>query len=140
MNRIVYITNDGDDKNDGFVMPVRSWKRALKLKGGDNSIEMRIHGAAIKRVSKEIASKMETVEKGQVSLGSRRRSTYIAPTPDENPDADGERAAPDLKQFLQLEGDLLRGVGEKSVDCRADVLCLRPGPLLLWQMYDDRKR
>lgn len=57
VNRIVHITNDGDDRSDGFVMPVRSWKRALTVKGGDNSIEIRIHGAAIKRISKEIAKR-----------------------------------------------------------------------------------
>jgi hypothetical protein len=57
MSRMLYITNDGDDRNDGFVMPVYSWKRALRLKGGDNSIDMQIEGAAIKRITKEIAKR-----------------------------------------------------------------------------------
>jgi hypothetical protein len=55
MTRVIYISNHGDDKNDGFVMPIRSWKRALKIKRGDNSIEVHIGGDAIRRLTKEIA-------------------------------------------------------------------------------------
>jgi hypothetical protein len=55
VKKMVCISNGGDDKNDGFKTPVYSWKRALKLKGGDNSIDVFIDGAATKRISKEIA-------------------------------------------------------------------------------------
>jgi hypothetical protein len=46
MNRTVYISDDGDDANDGFTLrtPVYSWKQACKLKGGDNSIDMHLIG------------------------------------------------------------------------------------------------
>ena len=40
--KTVYVTNRGHDKNDGLspVMAVRSWERAKKIKGGNNSTEM----------------------------------------------------------------------------------------------------
>jgi hypothetical protein len=57
MNRTVYISDDGDDSNDGFTIhtPVYSWKEAYKLKGGDNSIDMHFIGNAAERIKKEIA-------------------------------------------------------------------------------------
>jgi hypothetical protein len=57
MSRTIYIANNGDDRNDGFVTPVYSWKRALRLKSGDNSIAMHIDGAALKRIHKEIVKR-----------------------------------------------------------------------------------
>ena len=59
MNRTVYISDDGDDANDGFTLrtPVYSWKQAYKLKGGDNSIDMHLIGGAAERIRNEIAKK-----------------------------------------------------------------------------------
>jgi hypothetical protein len=60
MNRTVYISDDGDDANDGFTLrtPVYSWKQACKLKGGDNSIDMHLIGGAAERmIRNEIAKK-----------------------------------------------------------------------------------
>ena len=53
MNRTVYISDGGDDANDGFTLrtPVYSWKQACKL------IDMHLIGAAAERIRNEIAKK-----------------------------------------------------------------------------------
>ena len=57
--KTVYISNSGNDKNDGFspAKPVHSWKRALKLQGGDNMIDIHVTGEAAKRITKEIVKR-----------------------------------------------------------------------------------
>jgi hypothetical protein len=40
--KAVYISNRGDDKNEGTIdKPVYSWKRAKEVQGGNNEISMR---------------------------------------------------------------------------------------------------
>ncbi len=61
-------------------------------------------------------------------------------TDKENGEADGERAAADAEQLLELEPDLLRPVGEVAGDGGGDLLRLGPRELLLGQMHDDPER
>jgi hypothetical protein len=49
--KAVYISNRGDDKNEGTIdKPVYSWKRAKEVQGGNNEISMRFldRGSAIR--------------------------------------------------------------------------------------------
>jgi hypothetical protein len=40
--KTVYISNRGDDKNDGAIdKPVYSWKRAKEIQSGNNEVSMR---------------------------------------------------------------------------------------------------
>jgi hypothetical protein len=40
--KTVYVSNRGDDKNDGTIdKPVYSWRRAKEIQDGDNEISMR---------------------------------------------------------------------------------------------------
>jgi hypothetical protein len=40
--RTVYVSNRGDDKNDGTIdKPVYSWKRAKEVQGGNDNIAVR---------------------------------------------------------------------------------------------------
>jgi hypothetical protein len=57
--KTVYISNSGDDRNDGFSphKPVHSSKRALKRQGGDNTIDIHVTGEAAKRITKEIVKR-----------------------------------------------------------------------------------
>jgi hypothetical protein len=52
----VYITDTGDDTNDGMSVEraVYSWERALKTKGGDNSIQIFVAADALERVLDEL--------------------------------------------------------------------------------------
>jgi hypothetical protein len=52
----VYITDTGDDTNDGMSVEraVYSWERALKIKGGDNSIQIFVAADALERVLDEL--------------------------------------------------------------------------------------
>ena len=53
--KVVYVSNGGDDKKDGLSAEtaVYSWKRAKKVRGGDNSIEIFIAAGAIDRTVDE---------------------------------------------------------------------------------------
>jgi hypothetical protein len=52
--KTIYISDKGDDKNDGLTKEgaVHSWKRATKLAGGDAEIDMR--DASRERINEEI--------------------------------------------------------------------------------------
>jgi hypothetical protein len=52
----IYISNDGDDKNNGLKSetPVQSWKRAVKLAGGDGEMHLIEGDATMQRLIKEI--------------------------------------------------------------------------------------
>jgi hypothetical protein len=54
--RNVYISNSGDDKNDGLTPETAaySWKRALKIHGGRNDMQMSISPEAFVRIAAEI--------------------------------------------------------------------------------------
>ena len=54
--KLVYITEAGDDTNDGVSVEkaVYSWERALEIKGGDNSIQIFVAAHALERVLDEI--------------------------------------------------------------------------------------
>ena len=54
--KLVYVSDNGDDKNDGLSADaaVYSWKRAKKIKGGDNTIEIFIAACAIDRILDEV--------------------------------------------------------------------------------------
>ena len=57
--KTVYVSNTGNDRNDGFSpnSAVHSWKRALKLQGGDNAIHIHVSSEAAKRITKEIVKR-----------------------------------------------------------------------------------
>jgi hypothetical protein len=57
--KTVYVSNSGNDRNDGFSPnnAVHSWKRALKRQGGDNTIDIHVTGEAAKRITKEIVKR-----------------------------------------------------------------------------------
>jgi hypothetical protein len=57
--KTVYISNRGDDKNDGAIdKPVYSWKRAKEIQGGNNEIPMRfLDRASAIRCKKEAERK-----------------------------------------------------------------------------------
>jgi hypothetical protein len=70
--KTVYISNRGDDKNDGAIdNPVYSWKRAKEIQGGNNEIPMRfLDRASAIRCKKE-------------PRGNRAEcATFTSPTPD----------------------------------------------------------
>ena len=54
--KLVYITDTGDDTNDGTSVEkaVYSWGRALKIKGGDDSVQIFVAADALERVLDEI--------------------------------------------------------------------------------------
>lgn len=54
--KLVYISEAGDDTNDGMSVEkaVYSWERALKIKGGDNSIQIFVAADAMERVLDEL--------------------------------------------------------------------------------------
>ena len=54
--KLVYITEAGDDTNDGMSVEkvVYSWERALKIKRGDNSIQIFVAADAMERVLDEL--------------------------------------------------------------------------------------
>jgi hypothetical protein len=55
----IYISDKGDDKNDGLSpqTAVYSLKRALKLQGGKNDHSMHFGPRAWRRIKKELAAK-----------------------------------------------------------------------------------
>jgi hypothetical protein len=54
--KLVYITEAGDDTNDGMSVEkaVYSWERALKIKGGDNNIQIFVASDSMERVLDEL--------------------------------------------------------------------------------------
>jgi hypothetical protein len=54
--KLVYITEAGDDTNDGMSVEkaVYSWERALKIKGHDDSIQIFVSADAMERVLDEL--------------------------------------------------------------------------------------
>ena len=53
---LIYISNDGDDKNDGLTIatPVRSWERVMALCDGNNEMVMMEGRSTIERLEGEI--------------------------------------------------------------------------------------
>jgi len=54
--KLVYITEAGDDTNDGMSVEnaVYSWERTLKIKGGDKGIQIFVAAEAMERVLDEL--------------------------------------------------------------------------------------
>ena len=50
----VYVTDTGDDDGMSVEKAVYSWERALKIKGGDNSIQIFVAADALERVLDEL--------------------------------------------------------------------------------------
>jgi hypothetical protein len=59
----IYVSNNGDDKNDGLTLetPVRSWERAMKLCKGNSSIHP-MEADTLARLTAEIVVKAATGE------------------------------------------------------------------------------
>jgi hypothetical protein len=55
----IYISNSGDDKNDGLSLltPIYSLKRAKKLHGGRNNYSWHFGPRAWKRIQEELSDK-----------------------------------------------------------------------------------
>jgi hypothetical protein len=68
--KTIYISNSGDDKNDGFSpnKPVHSWKRALKLQGDDDTIDIHVTGEAAKRITKEIIKRALAISRQSLDV------------------------------------------------------------------------
>jgi hypothetical protein len=67
MRKIVYVSDKGDDKNDGFSREgaVYTWDRARKLQGGNNEITMDLSQASRERLDAEIDAKEEALKNVQ---------------------------------------------------------------------------
>ena len=55
MKKVIYISNSGDDKNDGLTKEtaVYSWKRACALSDGTNEVDATEPGV-LKRITQEV--------------------------------------------------------------------------------------
>jgi hypothetical protein len=53
---VIFISNNGDDKNSGLTRetPVRSWKRAVKLAGGNGEMHLMEGDATMQKLIREI--------------------------------------------------------------------------------------
>jgi hypothetical protein len=72
--KVIYISDNGDDKNDGLTRKaaVHSWKRATKLAGGN--MEINLTDATRERINEEIKQAMKTAR--TKTKGSNLRQQY----------------------------------------------------------------
>jgi hypothetical protein len=75
----IYISDRGDDKNDGLSLqtPVYSLKRAQKLQGGKNDHSWHFGPRAWERIKKELADKHE---KSDLAAHRPRGLPYMSTT------------------------------------------------------------
>ena len=68
--KTVYVSNTGNDRNDGFSPDnaVHSWKRTLRLQGGDNAIDIHVTGEAAKRITKEIVKRALAISRQSLDV------------------------------------------------------------------------